>query len=305
MKILAIGSNGVIGNAVVQQLSQEHEVIAVGHSKGELTVNIENQDSIKSLFETVGSVDAIISMAGNGQMGALSEMTDEHFQTVLDNKVMGQVNLVRIGLRYLNHGGSITLTSGEAAFNAMPDVSAISMGTAAINAFVSSVALELTDGKRINAVSPSMVKETMDMWGIDSSTGIPANDVASYYQASLTSEQNGHVYRAIHGAYQVDVKPAYLIASSLYPDGHPSLIEYAQACGPIFKAHGAEPVVVGNTNQTVNVIEQDWPNQDAKVSVVKFPSMQHLLDCFSCEGYQSIKHLRTDAISTKFTLAVE
>ena len=34
MKILAIGANGVIGQAVVEKLSQSHQVIAVGHSQG-------------------------------------------------------------------------------------------------------------------------------------------------------------------------------------------------------------------------------------------------------------------------------
>ncbi|WP_394246918.1 short chain dehydrogenase [Vibrio profundi] len=305
MKILAIGANGVIGQAVLERLKDQHEVIAVGNSKGDLRVNIEDKDSLRALFANVGHVDAIISMAGNGQMGALSEMQDSDFDTVFDNKVMGQVNIVRVGLDYLNEGGSITLTSGEAAFNSMPGVSAISMGTAAINAFVANVSLELSGNKRINAVSPSLVKETMDLWGVDSANGIKASDVASYYYASISGDETGRVYRAIHGPYTPSTKPAYLISSSLYPEGHTPLLEYAQACGPIFKAHGAEPIVVGNTEQTVNIVDQDWPDQNAKVTIVKFPSMQALLVCFNSQAYQDVKHLRENAIETKFSLAVE
>lgn len=202
MKILAIGANGVIGKAVVNQLQQDHEVIAVGHSQGDFTVDIESKKSIQALYEKVGNVDAIISMAGNGEMGSLEEMPEAGYQIVLNNKVMGQVNLVRIGLNYLNDGGSITLTSGQASNHPMPGVAAIAMGVAAVNAFVATAALELKDGKRINAVSPSMVKETMESWGIDSSSGIPAIDVATYYQASIEGHQNGEVFNATGGQYE-------------------------------------------------------------------------------------------------------
>ena len=199
MKILAIGANGVIGKAVIAALQPAHEVIAVGHSHGELTVDIDSKASIQALFERVGKVDAIISMAGNGEMGGFAQMPDAGYQTVLNNKVMGQVNLVRLGLAYLNEGGSITLTSGQAANHPMPGTAAIAMGVAAINAFVATAALELTDGQRINAVSPAMVKETMEQWGIDSSAGIAADDVASYYRASLEGMDNGTVLNAVAG----------------------------------------------------------------------------------------------------------
>lgn len=202
MKILAIGANGVVGRAVVDLLSQEHEVIAVGHSRGEITVDTESQESIRSLFERVGTIDAIVSTAGNGQMGSLEEMPDSGYQTVLNSKVMGQVNLVRIGLEYLNKGGSITLTSGQSSVNPMPGAAAISMATAAVSAFAVAAALELKDDKRLNAVSPAFVKETMEMLGMDSTYGIPAEDVATYYQASVEGQSNGKVFQAVSGKYQ-------------------------------------------------------------------------------------------------------
>jgi len=197
MRILAIGANGVIGKAVISNLGQDNEVIAVGHSHGKYIVDIESKESIQAMYDSVGKVDAIISMVGNGQMGSLEEMPDAGYETVFSNKVMGQVNLVRIGLNYLNEGGSITLTSGQASNQPMPNTSAIAMGVAAVNAFVASTALELNDSKRINAVSPRMVKETMDLWGIDSSSGIAAADVATHYRASIESHKTGLVFDAV------------------------------------------------------------------------------------------------------------
>lgn len=197
MKILAVGANGVIGKAVVEKLGQEHTVIGVGHSKGELTVDIGSEESIKRLFEKVGQVDAIISMAGNGEMGSFADMPESGYLNVLNNKVMGQVNLCRVGVKYLNAGGSITLTSGQASNHPMPGTAAISMGVAAINAFIASAALELAGDRRINAVSPAMVKETMEQWGIDSSSGIPAIEVANFYKESVEGRESGKVYNAI------------------------------------------------------------------------------------------------------------
>lgn len=201
MKILAIGANGVIGKAVTTQLKSQHEVITVGYSKGDIRVDISDKNSIEALFQQVGEVDAIISMAGNGVMAPLQDMTDEGFNTVLNSKVMGQVNLVRIGLKYLKKGGSITLTSGQAANQPSPGTSAIAMGTAAINAFVRTAALELSQNQRVNAVSPSFVKETMELFGMDSTQGICANDVASYYQACIDGQGSGEVFDAVGGQY--------------------------------------------------------------------------------------------------------
>ncbi len=199
MKILVIGATGVIGSAVAELLGQDNQVISVGNSRGDFTVNIDSKYSIRTLFENVGKVDAIVSATGKGEFNQVEDESDTSYRLALDNKVMGQVNLVRIGLDYLNQGGSITLTSGESTAHPMPGTSSISMGCAAVNAFVACAALELKDDKRINVVSPGFVKETMEMMGMDSAAGIAANDVALFYQSSIKSQHNGEVFQAIGG----------------------------------------------------------------------------------------------------------
>ena len=97
---------------------------------------------------------------------------------------------------------------------------------------------------------------------------------------------------------------AYLIGSLYLPDGHPSLIEYGKACKPIFDIYGAEPIVVGTENQLVEVLEGHWPSSDAKLSIVKFPSMDALRDCMASNEYQAIKHLRDKAVESHFSLVV-
>ena len=201
MKVLVIGATGVIGKAIVEYFKIDHQVICVGNRNGDYNVDLESKESIAKLFAAVGKVDAIISATGKGEFGKFNDQSDAVYHLVLDNKVMGQVDLVRIGLEYLNKGGSITLTSGNAARKPFPGTAAMAMGCAAIDAFVGTAALEIDEDKRINVVSPSFVKETMQMMGMDSSHGIAAADVASYFKASVTGTANGTIFQALEGAY--------------------------------------------------------------------------------------------------------
>ncbi|NOI26445.1 short chain dehydrogenase [Vibrio mediterranei] len=196
-KILAIGANGIIGQAVIELLDDTYTVIPVGYSKGERRVDIEDNDSIKAMYESVGPVDAIISMAGNGMMANFDDASDQAYQVALNNKVMGQVNVARLGINYLTPGGSITLTSGQASNAPTQRTAAIAMGVAAINAFVTTASLELKSNHRINAVSPSFVKETMERMGMDSTNGISAADVALCYQSALEGVANGKIFDAV------------------------------------------------------------------------------------------------------------
>ena len=100
-------------------------------------------------------------------------------------------------------------------------------------------------------------------------------------------------------------KPAYLVGSLILPQGHPSLLVYGKACQSIFQAHGAEVLIVGTSNQQIEALEGHWTTCDAKLSVVKFPSMQQLKGCLNSDAYQAIKHLRNDALATDFSLAIE
>lgn len=201
MRILVAGGTGIIGKEVVALLAQEHEVIAAGHSRGDYTVDIECKGSIQALFDKAGTVDAIVSITGKGEIGSFAAMSDSGYQMVLENKLMGQINLVRIGLSYLSQGGCITLTSGQASNNPAPGTAAIAMGCSALNTFVASAAVELQNNQRINVVSPSFVKETMEMMGMDSSSGIAAKEVATYFLAAINGESNGEVFNAVGGEY--------------------------------------------------------------------------------------------------------
>jgi NAD(P)-dependent dehydrogenase (short-subunit alcohol dehydrogenase family) len=196
MKIIVIGATGTIGRAVVEGLSGRHTVIKVGHRRGNYQVDLASPDSISALYRAVGAFDAVVCAAGLATFGALKELTDADFQLGLSNKLMGQVNLVRLGLPVIAERGSFTLTSGVLAMEPMAGSAAISPVNAAIEGFVRAAALEMPKGVRVNVVSPPWVKETMEAMGMDSSAGLPAAVVAKAYLAAVEGAMNGAVIDA-------------------------------------------------------------------------------------------------------------
>ena len=196
MDILVVGGTGTIGQAVVDLLQDRHALIVAGHTSGDVQVDLADPASIEQLFDTVGSVDAVVSCAGEAAFGGLTALTDEDFDHSLSNKLMGQVNLVRRGLDAIREGGVVTLTSGVLSQEPMEGSAAISMVNAGLEGFVRAAALEAPRSIRVNVVSPPWVAETLEAMGEDPSDGLPAATVAEAYRASVEGEQNGAVIDA-------------------------------------------------------------------------------------------------------------
>jgi NAD(P)-dependent dehydrogenase (short-subunit alcohol dehydrogenase family) len=101
-------------------------------------------------------VDGIVSTAGAARFAPLEKLSDEDFRFSLANKLMGQVNLARIGIDYLNDKGSITLTSGILSHQPMVGSAVISLVNAGLEGFTRAAALEAPRGIRVNVVSPPL-----------------------------------------------------------------------------------------------------------------------------------------------------
>ena len=196
MKIVLIGASGTIGQAIEKALSTRHQVVRVGRTKGEFQVDLASAESIKRLFERVAPFDAVVCAAGAARFAPLEKLTDEDFVFSLDNKLMGQVNLVRLGAKHIRDGGSFTLTSGVLASEPMPGSAAISLVNAGLEGFVRAAALELPRGVRVNVVSPPWVSETLQSMGKDPAAGMPAQQVAAAYVAAVEGQQTGQVISA-------------------------------------------------------------------------------------------------------------
>lgn len=197
MKIIVVGGTGAIGSAVVKELSQRHEVIVAGRSQGQVMVDITDVKLIEHMYDEVGAFDAVISTVGKAEFDRLENMTPARYQLGLQNKLMGQVNLVLAGMKRINAGGSFTLTSGILNQDPLRSASSSAMANGGIDAFVKAAAIDMSRGIRINVVSPTVLIESMDKFAelFRGYVPVSADIVAQAYSKSVEGAQTGQVYR--------------------------------------------------------------------------------------------------------------
>ncbi len=197
MKILIIGGNGTIGKKVSDHFSRQHDIIIAGRNSGDITVDIADGKSIEAMFESLGRVDAAVCIAGEAKWAAFESMTEEDFYIGLRSKLMGQVNLVRIGQNYLSAGGSFTLTTGILADHPVALTTSAAMVNGAIHSFVKAVSLELKNGIRINVVSSGLVEDAVEKYEayFPGHNPIPMNKVINGYVKSVEGKGTGEIIR--------------------------------------------------------------------------------------------------------------
>lgn len=197
MKIVIIGGNGTIGKKIVSHFKQDNEVLIAARTSGDVRVDIADINSIKAMFETIGKLDAIICIAGEAKWDDFHKLSEEDYFIGLRSKLMGQVNLVRIGQNYLNPNGSITLSTGILADDPVVKTTSASMVNGGIHSFVKAVALEIKNGIRVNAVSSGMVEDAYEKYKdyFPGHNPIPMKKVINGYVRSVNGKGNGQIIR--------------------------------------------------------------------------------------------------------------
>ncbi|NNM59109.1 MAG: short chain dehydrogenase [Legionellales bacterium] len=197
MKIIIVGATGTVGKAVVKALSSHHEIIKVGYQHGDIQADITDSQSIAKMYQSIGAFDALVSTTGSVPFAPLTELSQEDYHNGLKNKLMGQVSLVLQGIKYINNAGSFTLTSGILNHDPIRQGSVAAMVNGGIDGFVKSAAIELPNNIRINAISPTMLLESVEIFGpyFSGFEPVPGNRVAMAYIKSVEGAQTGEIYR--------------------------------------------------------------------------------------------------------------
>jgi len=163
--VILIGALGKMGQAALTGLGN-HKVITAGRSGNvDHIVDITNEQSIRALYETVGHFDAVVNTVGFCEYAAFTEMTEAQWMTTVMSKMMGQINLVRVGQEYIADNGSFTLISGILNQKPIPFAIADATTSGAIDTFVKIVSLEMPKNTRINVVNPTVLAEAWDVYG--------------------------------------------------------------------------------------------------------------------------------------------
>jgi NAD(P)-dependent dehydrogenase (short-subunit alcohol dehydrogenase family) len=197
MRVVIIGATGTIGKKLVDFFSKDHELIKAHRSDSSFPVDITSKDSMLRLFEKTGRVDGIICVAGEAKWNRFYEMNEDDFYVGIRSKLMGQVNLVRIGLDFLNPGGSITLTTGILADHPVPMTTSAAMVNGAIHSFVKALDKEDLNGRRVNVVAAPLVEDSIGKYEkfFKGQPVIGMDPLAKAYEKSLVNTDSGKIYR--------------------------------------------------------------------------------------------------------------
>jgi NAD(P)-dependent dehydrogenase (short-subunit alcohol dehydrogenase family) len=195
MKFLVVGSTGLIGSYVAKTLSKHGTVIGVSRTT-QISVDVKDPASIKAMYEKVGKVDAVASCIGKVAFKPVTELSYEDYLMGFKDKALGQVELVRAGINYLNDSGSFTLMTGVLARDPIPSGSVAALANGAIESFTLAAAIDLPRGLRINTVSPNVLVEATSYHpSFPGYHQVSAQSVADAYVKSILGKQTGQIYK--------------------------------------------------------------------------------------------------------------
>lgn len=173
-RILIVGGSSGMGLALARRtLAIGAEVIIVGRNEDKLkrtgaelqsaalstvAADITQEGQVADLFERVGRLDHIVSTAADieGAYELLPSLDLRAAQKVVESKFYGPLLLAKYGVPVLSPAGSITFTSGIAAYRPAARGSVVAAVNAGPEGLVRALAVEVAP-IRVNAVSPGWV----------------------------------------------------------------------------------------------------------------------------------------------------
>jgi len=171
--VVVIGGLSGIGRAVAEQAAAAGARVIVAARRAAPTdfpasittaqVDISDDASVASLFDSIGPFDHLVVTAGPVIASAkLANLNIADAIAAFNVKVFGQMRVAQRALGTINRTGSITLTSGLLARKASPGGLVKASMNAATEIMAKTLAKELAP-LRVNVVSPGMVES--GMWG--------------------------------------------------------------------------------------------------------------------------------------------
>ncbi|WP_313621697.1 SDR family oxidoreductase [Achromobacter sp.] len=187
-RIVVVGGGSGMGLAFCGRLMRlGAEVVIVGRSREKLEAareslrasgepqlhpaDVTREDEVRRLFEETGRVDHLVCTAADirGAYELLPDLALDALDRAIRSKVVAPILLAKHGAARMTARGSITLTSGIAAYRPRPKGVAVAAINAALEGVVRAMAVELAP-LRVNAVSPGWVRTPIwnDVAGADS-----------------------------------------------------------------------------------------------------------------------------------------
>lgn len=167
--VLVIGRGSGIARAITLASRKEGaRVVVAGRDRAALgaayddpgivaeTVDLNDDMTIATLAERLGTVDHVVSTASARARGVLADLDREALRRSFDTKVIGPVMLAKHFAPRIADGGSFVIFSGVAAFKPVVGYLGVAITNGAVDFLARSLALELGP-IRVNAISPGVI----------------------------------------------------------------------------------------------------------------------------------------------------
>jgi len=150
------GARTVILGRNAKKLSAARE--SLGGNARAIACDITDEAQVARMFAELDAVDHIVATAADieGAYRLLPDIELAAARRVMESKVYGPLLLAKHGAPKLKANGSITYTSGIAAYRPSARGSVVASANAALEGLVRALAVELAP-IRVNAVSPGWV----------------------------------------------------------------------------------------------------------------------------------------------------
>jgi NAD(P)-dependent dehydrogenase (short-subunit alcohol dehydrogenase family) len=157
-RLLNEGSEVIIVGRNAERLSKAAKELAIYGNVQTLTADVSDEASVAALFEQCGHLDHIVSTAASieNSYRLLPEIQIAAVQRVIGSKLLGPLFLAKYGYKSLRGAGSITFTSGIAAYRPAARGSVVAAVNGALASLAYALAVELGP-IRVNVVSPGWV----------------------------------------------------------------------------------------------------------------------------------------------------
>jgi NAD(P)-dependent dehydrogenase (short-subunit alcohol dehydrogenase family) len=237
MRVLIVGGGSGIGLALAELLlTGGAEVTIAGRSADRLAiaakrldtpgrlrtqeVDIRYEDQVKRLLAGSGPQDHIVVTAVDavGVYAPVADIDLDNARDVVDTKLLGPLLVAKHAHRVLVATGSLTFTSGIAAYRPGPGGSVVAAANGALEALARALALELAP-IRVNVVSPGWIDTPI--WDTLAGTG-KAERLAAMARR-LPAGRTGQPYDVAQ-AFDALLRNDFITGTLLHVDGGQRLV---------------------------------------------------------------------------------
>jgi NAD(P)-dependent dehydrogenase (short-subunit alcohol dehydrogenase family) len=122
-------------------------------------VDVTDEASVRQLFEDIGPLDVVVSCAGFGSLGLITDLAVDEFRGVVDVCLTGAFIVAKYAGQKLREGGSLVSISSLNGRQPAVGMSAYCAAKAGLSMLTEVAALEWGPrGIRVNAVAPGFVE---------------------------------------------------------------------------------------------------------------------------------------------------